>query len=77
MTTTAIRPTGDLIETFDITFADGRVYHACLHRTERRSGRRVLVREYPGGPLLWDSDDCFDSGNVRARLEAWLKTVEG
>lgn len=73
MTTTRPPPAAaDLIETFPIAFADGRTYEGTLYRTERRSGRRVLVREVPGGPVLFDSDDCFDSGNVRAKLETWL-----
>ncbi len=74
--TATTHPTGDLIETFGITLPGGATLTASLHRTDRRSGRRVLVREYPGGPLLWDSDDCHAAGNVRAKLEQWLATVE-
>ena len=72
MTTATMPGTGDLIETFPIQFTDGRTYEGALYRTSRRSGRRVLVREVPGGPVLWDSDDCYDSANVRAKLEQWL-----
>ncbi len=73
MKTTLLPPAAaDLIETFPITFTDGRTYEGTLYRTARRSGRRVLVRERPGGPVLWDSDDCYDSANVRAKLEQWL-----
>jgi hypothetical protein len=70
MTTTMPKP-GELIEVFDITTPTGTTLRGHLHRTERRSGRRVIVRD-AGGAVLWDSDDCYDVANVRNKLETWL-----
>lgn len=68
-------PTGELIEAFPIRLQSGATYHATLHRTERRSGRRVVVRESPAGRVLFDTDDCYDLANCTAKLDAWLLTL--
>lgn len=73
MTTT--RP-GELIEAFPIRLENGTIYHATLHRTERRTGRRIVVRDQPGGVVLFDTDDCYDVSNATAKLDAWLAGTE-
>lgn len=72
-TTLPMPAKGDLIETFPIRFADGRTMHGELYRTERRSGRRVLVRDQPGGTVLFDTDDSYDVANATAKLDEWLE----
>lgn len=70
-----VRPQ-DLIETFPIEFADGRKFHGELYRTARNGGRRVQVREKAFSPILFDTDDCYDVANVRAKLEEWIARRE-
>lgn len=77
MTATQDAP-GALVEEFPITLPDGRVLHAALHRsTSRKVGRRIVVREEPGGAVLFDTDDCYDSGNAHHKLTTWLATQIG
>lgn len=68
-------PTGLLIEQFPITLSDGRVWQGFLHRTERRTGRRIVVRDAEGG-TLFDTSDQYDLGNATNRLDLWLAEQE-
>jgi hypothetical protein len=78
MTATAAPPLGPLVEEFPITFPDGRTMHGAVHRTNsRKSGRRVVVRDEPGGTVLFDTDECYDSGNAHHKLTAWVAAQIG
>ncbi len=78
MITTLTLTTGPLIEEFPIALPDGRRWHGALYRHAgphaRRSGRRIVVRDQPGGAVLFDTDESYDFANAHNRLELWLRS---
>jgi len=80
---TAIKswPLGPLVEHFDITLPDGRRWQGSVYRhhgpNPRWSGRRIVVRETPGGPVLFDTDEQYDLSNAINALDNWLAAQIG
>jgi hypothetical protein len=42
----------------------------------RASARRIVVRELTGGPVIFDTDECYDVGNASNKLELWLADLD-
>lgn len=61
-----------LIEVFTIDVPD-RNFIGELHRTSRRTGRRIVVKEY--GETVYDTDDCYDLANATNKLEHWISKL--
>lgn len=72
MKTTVMPTVGDPIDTFHIRTDHGMELNGELYATRRRGGRRVIVREMPGGAVLFDTDDCYDASNALNKLDQWL-----
>lgn len=60
-----------LIESFPITLPDGTVLYGTLLGTQRRGGRRIIVKDYRGA-MLFDSDDAHDLASAMNSLDHWL-----